>query len=268
MSQFNSTDALTLGRHEKVMREIVVNEGRLKPTSTNDRSMPIIPSSVKLRMFDRSSLMNSIHNPSRKLRCVSRDMCNDRSAPVIQKGLHIKFVERRTFLDTILVGAQTYFGKLRDSFTGIWGTSARKISPDDAKIFSQIMVDIMDNRQSLKHVPSEKICDKSKPFLPSAFALQHTRTRVLEDIKTCSSARLNHVSQINDRSRAFIPAKVALKKFERGPLLKEVESVSIKSLNHVEVINDKSKPQIENINLRKHDRGSLLQEIKASAASM
>jgi hypothetical protein len=252
-----------LGRREQTMKAIESKSFNLKHAETRDCSRPCFEG-AKLKMYDRSILMGSIRQPVqlRKVQTL------DRSAPILDKSVHIRLVERRNFLDTVLMGAQTFYNKVRTAFTKLHFGKESKVKPDPAveKAFAQILADITESRASLKHVST--ISDKSKPFLPSPYALQHTREKVLEDIKT--THKLHHVSQVVDKSRPFIPAKVTLRKANRS-FLKEVETVSLQSLHHNNNICDKSAPVLPEgkVDLHKIDRQTLLNEIRsAPSASM
>jgi len=143
--------------------------------------------------------------------------------------------------------------------------------------YAALLRDVEQNRQeTLNHVLLSEMRDRSKPFIPSAYALEqnqknqaypfHARRQVLSEIRRPATLRkLNHVS-IRDTSVPAIPTEVkGLLNNDRKKLIKELSQSDVK-LAHVAETADRSAPALPEgkIDLGKgNSKKALLEEVKA-----
>lgn len=293
-----------LGRRDRLMRDIMAGGFKLKHTAILcDRSAPKFPENAQLkRSYNRVFLMESLRT-ARPLTHVSSDNIRDRSAPRIDKHTVIKFVERRYFLDNVLQGAENFYNRLlgslksskqnlaasTHSLANALKTSTQNlacslrdtlmVAADSVSISTRhsLLKDIEANRAQLKHVPSQSIRDKSKPFLPSPYALEQTRknealarcnnsrTLFLSEIKFRAVCRsLNHVATCDKSAPAIAASKYNLHQWDRKALLAEVKKPAAHDLHPVRDVHDASVPVLPSgpINLHKDTRKNLLCEVK------
>jgi len=287
------------------MRDLLAGGFKLKHSAILlDRSSPKIEGAQLKKTYNRRFLMESIRT-SRRLSPVSAQNIKDRSAPRIDRNIHIRFVERRSFLDNVLQGAENFYSRLLHSLKtsthslasstqslagSLKGTTQSLAASLKDTLFESaetlaanlrtrqsLVQDIAENRALLKHIPSRDIKDRSKPFLPSPYALQETKknealarshSRLLSEIRYKAVCRsLNHVST-HDSSKPMVSGQTQfnLHKWDRKKMLQEVESPSAHQLHNVTQICDRSAPFLPSgtINLHKDSgrKHQLLQEVK------
>jgi len=149
--------------------------------------------------------------------------------------------------------------------------------------YAELLRDVEKNRQDfLNHVLLSEISDRSKPFLPSSYAVQqnqrspaqsypfHARRQVNAEIKcTATLQTLNHVSIRHDSSAPLIPNQVKdLLNNDRKKLVEELQKIDIKStLHHASEVSDRSTPIIpETVDLTKtNPMKQILKEVKSSS---
>jgi len=291
------------------MREVMAGGVQLKHTEiVSDRSAPRLEGAQLKKTYNRRFLMESIRTP-RRLSPVSSENIRNRSAPKIDPSVHIKMVQRRPFLDNVLQGAEDFYNRLLGTVSRVQGTlkntrasltsSAQSLASNvkgttdflaallkdtpasrDATSAHrrQLLAEIAENRALLRKTPSGDIKDRSKPFLPSAYALEQTRkndalartlierhSRLLSEIRYKAVVRsLNHVST-RDLSKPAISGQehYNIHKIDRKALLLEVASPEAHQLHSVKVC-DKSCPVLPagNINFHKDTRKHLCAEVK------
>eukprot|EP01113_Clastostelium_recurvatum_P038126 TRINITY_DN565_c0_g1_i1.p1 TRINITY_DN565_c0_g1~~TRINITY_DN565_c0_g1_i1.p1 ORF type:complete len:489 (+),score=205.19 TRINITY_DN565_c0_g1_i1:111-1577(+) len=147
------------------------------------------------------------------------------------------------------------------------------------KAYSQLLLEVEQNRQNLNHVLLSEIRDRSKPFIQSPEARQQNATKqtlqlrgaVLTEIKrsaTCMT--LNHVS-IRDTSRPALPENVPnLTTDSRKKLVAEIEVTDVAQVLHPAACptSDRSAPVLpfgDSVQLDKFDntKKSMLELVKA-----
>jgi len=140
--------------------------------SCNDRSAPRIEKVKTKRSYNRNKLCESIKQGKTLLR-VDSSQIRDRSLPVIDLSIKIKHIQRKAFLDNLLESVQNLYTNL------ISGASAklsqfqqqflssqkqdRTISPEQRESIKQLLCDVKENRNNLKHVNRSSIKDSSSP---------------------------------------------------------------------------------------------------------